>query len=344
MAILQFEEALEMARSVKNSRGNPCKVHLLLGNGFSIALKPDIFTYSSLFEKADLTTSPEIVSVFKQLGTTDFEEAVYAMESAASILPCYLPDDPKVRERLRADALKVKNILIETIAGNHPPRPHDVQDDQYQACARFLGNFLGAGKVYTLNYDILLYWTLMHSGVNFDDGFRSDPDDPHADYVYWNDGDSRNQNVYYLHGALHLFDAGHQLRKYTWIRTDDPLIEQARKAISNGDFPLFVSEGMSEKKMTKIEHSGYLHKALRSISNVQGSLFIHGLSLSENDNHILQRIERGKTQKVFVGIYGDPTSHTNAQIIRRAELMPENRTGQELSVHFYDSSSANVWG
>jgi len=40
---LSFEQALKRSE-------NYGKKHLLLGNGFSIACKPDIFAYGSLFE------------------------------------------------------------------------------------------------------------------------------------------------------------------------------------------------------------------------------------------------------------------------------------------------------
>jgi len=54
MKILTFKEALN--DSAKHSNR-----HLLLGNGFSIACKPDIFQYGKLFERADFTSfSPAV--------------------------------------------------------------------------------------------------------------------------------------------------------------------------------------------------------------------------------------------------------------------------------------------
>jgi hypothetical protein len=342
MDLIDFEAALAIAKETKG------KTHLLLGNGFSIALKPDIFTYNSLFSKANFSAHPEVQKVFERLDTTDFEQVVYTLEQAAQILTCYLPSQEQTKERMEEDALRLKEILVETIAGNHPPRPYEISEDQYASCTRFLKPFLDSGSIYTLNYDILLYWTLMNAKdqnlISFDDGFRSDPLDLDAEYVVWDNGNAHGQNVHYLHGALHLFDAGHQLRKYTWNRTDIPLVEQSRKAISDGAFPLFVSEGSTEMKMTKISHSGYLHKALRSFSSIGGSLFIHGLSLAPNDEHILQRIERGKLQQVFIGIHGDPGTAHNQKIVARASRLLTNRGDGSLKVHYYSSSSAKVWG
>lgn len=128
-------------------------------------------------------------------------------------------------------------MLVETIAGQHPARPGDLTNQQYESCIQFLKNFRdkpGDGRIFTLNYDILLYWVLMHGmeekKIAFDDGFRTDTDHVDAEYVVWDDS-AHQQNVYYLHGALHLFDGGHELQKYSWKRTDIALIDQTREAI-----------------------------------------------------------------------------------------------------------------
>lgn len=345
--IFTFKEALaDSELNCKNRNGNVIR-HLLLGNGFSIAYEPNIFTYSSLFSKANFADHPEVPSVFDALNTQDFEEVAYALEQAAKVTPCY--DDTFNTAKLVEHADAVKKVLINTIASNHPENPDSLFGFNYTACSNFLSHFIRSkGTIYTLNYDILLYWVLMH-GQNeniftFDDGFRSAEDNWDADYVTWDGGNSHKQNIYYLHGALHLFDSRHELKKFTWKRTDIPLLEQARTAINGGSFPLFVAEGSSEQKMAKIQHSAYLHKAYRSLSNISGCVFMHGLSLSENDKHILRALERGKVQHIYVGIFGDPKSEYNQATINRALEMEQARKFQNLTVHFYDTASANVWG
>lgn len=346
MTVFLFDEALEQAGD---------KRHLLLGNGFSIALLPDIFRYGSLFEKADFTSYPEVEATFQALGSEDFEETVQALEGAATVLPGFLPESQKICSRMNVCAAEIKDVLVSTIAAQHPSRPNDITERQYTACLDFLKKFLTGpkpGKIYTLNYDILLYWTLMHGWekrtIDFDDGFRSDPYNEGAKYVVWDDS-GHSQNVYYLHGALHLFDGGHELQKYTWCRTDAPLIDQTREAIRKNLFPLFVAEGTWEKKLSKICHHSYLSKGQRSLSNITGALFMHGLSLADNDMHILRVVEQNtKINTIFVSLYGDPDSEWNQGIIERAQAMAASRRAKfplnVLSVYFYDSDSANVWG
>ena len=92
--------------------------------------------------------------------------------------------------------------------------------------------------------------------LNHNDGFGKDDQDYDAAYVMWHgETKAHGQRVHYLHGALHLFDAGYQLQKYTWVNTGVPLVEQARDALSRDEFPLFVAEADSNQKMSRIQHS-----------------------------------------------------------------------------------------
>jgi uncharacterized protein DUF4917 len=354
MPLMTFDEAIADSEQFS-------KRHLLLGNGFSIACRADIFHYGSLFAQADFGQVPEVVAVFDALGTQDFEAAIRALESAARILPAYVPHGAAAVAKMHEHAAALKEILVQTIAGNHPNVPPDIPDDRFWACRRFLAHFLvgsKAGQVFTLNYDLLLYWALMHDDMPFDDpfpletndGFGNDEDDPEADYVVWQgETGAHDARVHFLHGALHLFDSGAELKKYTWIRTNVPLVDQARAAIAADAYPLFVAEGTSTRKKAKIRHNAYLYQGFKQFtSNIKVGthcMFIFGHSLAENDDHILVRIGRARFPKLYVGIYGDPASPDNQRIMQRAEALAGMRHEKSpLTVAFYDAASANVWG
>jgi hypothetical protein len=157
-------------------------------------------------------------------------------------------------------------------------------------------------NIYTLNYDLLLYWTLLQDQVidwnaghpqasvmkltealQHDDGFRAPDDDPEAAYVTWDGKETHNQFIFFLHGALRLYDYGHELQKKCWERSGGiPLGIRYEVSLNEGRFPLFVSEGRSQGKFDRIRHSAYLHKGLRSFAEicrtVGASLFIFGHS------------------------------------------------------------------
>ncbi|MEY9581510.1 DUF4917 family protein [Sinorhizobium fredii] len=355
---LNFDQALSKS-------GTYSKKHLLLGNGFSIACKSDIFAYGSLFEEAKKTMSKELAAIFAAMGTQDFEEVIRALQHAAAIVSVYRPKFFATKKLLLKDAEGLKTDLIKAVAGRHPARPNEISDDSYTACRRFLSNFVsdGAnGKIYTMNYDLLLYWTLMHEeadvlariALTHDDGFRKDYNDFNAPYVEWQgEGAAHGQNIHYLHGALHLFDAGHQLQKYTWVNTGKALVDQANEALKKDLFPVFVAEGESNSKLAKIRHSAYLHHNFKSFAGVcqtkpkdGTALFVYGHSFAKNDAHVLNMIGYGKIAHVFVSLYGDPSSKVNQTIRTNVEhiagLRPPNLP--PLKIDFYDAASAKVWG
>lgn len=325
--------------------------YLLLGNGFSIAARPDIFSYASLFQHADLSPAPHLAKVFDALGTQDFEIVIRYLVNAAKLIEVYRPSETALVQSLREDAALLKEVLVTAIAKRHPDRPYDLAPGQYASCREFVAPF---GHIYTLNYDVLLYWALMQSEVDDlnlapDDGFRH-PEDPDQPYVSWQEAHS--PTVHYLHGALHLFDTGEEIIKYTWSKTDVPIVEQIRSALAEDNYPLFVAEGTSASKREKIMHSAYLHKALRSFegcANVRGgAIVIFGHSLASNDAHVLRLIERGKASNVYISMFGDPASDGNKQIAAAAQQMVDRRAARRprdpLSFTFFDAASAKVWG
>lgn len=336
--LISFEEALKISGD---------KRHLLLGNGFSISWKPDTFRYDSLYNRANFKKlNPNIKKVFEELKTKDFELVMKSLINTAQVLKVYSPTRKKLIAELERDAIELKNLLVATIASNHPENPNEISETEYFLANAFLNHFQ---NIYTLNYDLLLYWVIMHYNqenekIKYDDGFRT-PDSGKAEYVTWDIEKTRNQNIFYLHGALHIFDEGSELQKYTWINTGVKLIEQIRTALDKNFFPVFVSEGTSKEKKEKIVHSNYLSRGYRSFSAIGNSLFIYGHSLADNDDHILNLISKSKLSKLFVSIYGDPNSKDNKKIISKAKLLKQNRKNEKypLELHFYDASKVRIW-
>lgn len=321
--------------------------HVLLGNGFSRALFNDIFAYEALFLRADFAAlDPKVREAFGALGTMDFEVVMKSLRNAGELVNLYQPEQAGLVERFRRDAIALREVLAQTVADNHPARPSDVPTAAYSACRTFLSHF---EKVYTLNYDLLLYWTMMRSEVppsipDPDDGFRQ-PEDGPAEYVNWNPSESKYQRIFYLHGALHLFDAGAILKKMTWVNTGLALIDQVRAALAQNYYPLVVSEGTTDEKKDRIFHSGYLTRGYRSFADIAGALFTFGFAMSENDDHWLRCIGKGKTKVLAVGLYGDPASDANRRIRQRAAALPGQRAQRKpLRVIYYGAASASVWG
>lgn len=313
--------------------------HLLLGNGFSISCNK-IFSYDSLYERTAFQGVSEFVEIaFETLKTHDFEKVMNVLNTSSKVLQIY-KGDKKLSEQLEADAEALKKILVESIANCHLNDPTEIGEESYSKCITFLKYFR---NIYYLNYDLLLYWALMHAEgrISCDDGFRKAKGT--EEYVTWSVS-ANKQNIYYLHGALHLFDSPTELKKYTWVNKQVPLMVQIRQALDSGFFPLFISEGTSEEKFSRILHNGYLTRGLRSLPSIGGSLFVFGHSFADNDDHIINIIPETKIQTLCVSLYGDPNSDGNKLIIKKVEKLKQMRGNEKpMSVYFFDTETAEVW-
>jgi hypothetical protein len=349
VSILTFEEAIADSRKVKGSR------HLLLGNGFSIACRPEAFRYARLVDEADFSRlSVDAQALFALSGTSDFERVIEALRTTAMTTALYEGREAPLLDRLVGDRDVLREALARVLSDRHPDNVGAIAPKEYASARRFVAHF--DGKLYTVSYDLLLYWTLLQDlepSIRTDDGFRADPDDPDADWVTWDGFAGHDQRVFHLHGGLHLYDAGSYLKKLTWSRSGIALVDQIRAALSTAIYPLVVTEGSTAEKLARIEHSPYLHRGLKSMTQCGGSLFIYGHSLDDNDAHVMRRIEDGGFATAYVSLYGNPEDESNVRIRHRARLMVDRRSVHEesksahlrkpLRVEFFDAETAHVW-
>ena len=165
--MLSFADALDETAESRR--------YLLLGNGFSISLFPKCFSYDSLFEEARAAgcfeANPPLEGAFSALNTTDFELLMEALKASSKLGEVYGFNNKLMDEHSEV----LKDILVEAIAGRHPSRPSDISENQYENSRAFLAEFIGLqrekkhqGKIFSLNYDLLLYWSLLHDIIEYD--------------------------------------------------------------------------------------------------------------------------------------------------------------------------------
>jgi hypothetical protein len=350
--ILTFEDAYDFVGAVRNRKGDRIVPHLLLGNGFSINYDPARFSYGALRAQAEARglIGPLALRLFHSLHTQDFELVIRGLADAATSLELldpvkYAPDIAV----LSAEVDDLKEALAQVLAGLHPERPYEIADDSYQRVRDFTDRF---ASIYTASYDLLLYWSLMQdipgsrlSPRASDDGFRDPGYD--AEYVLWDYLQPLAQKVHYLHGALHLFRGADGLRKLTWRRTQEPLIDQIREQLSADFYPLYIAEGTSDEKLERIHRSDYLSRAHRSLAACKGGLLVYGLSFGKNDAHIVKAIERSGIERIAVSIHGDPRSAANQAIIKAVQDLRTRRLARSrsrpLEVVFFGAGSVRLW-
>lgn len=337
---LTFTQALAVAEHVYHSE-TPA---LLLGNGFSRAFD-DKFSYETLREKASLGSLSNGVTkddLFDHAGTNDFETVIHTLQRAAQLQEIYDPFGT-LSVKLRADAEVVKKGLVDTLAAIHPPSAAEVESTKYTLARNFLRCF---SAVFTLNYDMLLYWAVNQPSPLSslkpprDDGFRLRDGN-----LTWISPGLAAQRVYFLHGAMHLYVEDTQTYKLSG--NGGRIIEQVQENLATGRYPLVVTEGTRENKQARIAVNPYLSHCYNRLKQLNGVLFVHGMALSENDQHILDAISdaRSRVTAIFVGLFGDEFAHRDVK--HRAKgiaVERKRRGGTALDVEFYQSETAEVWG
>lgn len=302
---LSFQEALNKSNDFGKHYSEYSDKNVLLANGFSIACCKEIFTYKTLFEGAKF--SKEVNNVFQIFITFDFEKIINKIIDTSKIIEIYDKNN-RYAEVLRNEAEKIKKELVNVISKKHPNHQHEITDSEYLSAYKFLSNF---SNIYTLNYDMLLYWTIMLQERNqellklFEINEREYKDNFGRNHntgeLYWYKY-NKTQNIFYLHGALHLFDNGSEIIKAE-TTDDENLMDIIRTQLNIEHYPLIVTEGTSEEKLNKISHNKYLQNAIEQLRYIKGSLFIHGHSLDDNDKHIIDIINKNKNLKQILLVY-----------------------------------------
>jgi len=346
--LLTYDEVLQETKDDKR--------FLLLGNGFSMAYNHERFSFTSLLQSAVdkglINIDSPVYRIFQVFDTKDFEEVVKLLETSVRVLKEYgvIKDDDE--KKILEDSIALKKHLVDIITNNHPEKITEIQDEEFVNSMNFIKDY---DRIYTLNYDLLLYWTTMKLGdairqqlietsnvrLNISDGFH-DPYGETTDFVVYGN-DSSSQNIFYLHGALHLFDNKYEVIKNTYSRTNKTLREQTLEFLEKDIYPVFVSEGTSDQKKTKIFHNAYLNHCYKSLKGIgrsksNDSIVIFGTMLKSNDEHIQKAILENKIKRIYIGVSSIDKISEFEEFINKA-----SQARYPKEVCFYDYRTALVW-
>jgi hypothetical protein len=270
-------------------------------------------------------------TLFAKLDTPNFEAGMKALEDAALVESAY--GNEKHAAELKADSSKLGKALVDAIRATHPEFQKDLAP-VIPACIDFLSNFT---KVFTLNYDLLLYWVIAGS-KNFGDGFGLAKRESGFMRPFTKD---RRCNVFNLHGALHLFrTAENEAEKR--VEEGGGILDAIDKTIiETGRFPLYVAEGTSAAKVVQIRGNAYLRTCYAELAALGDVLFVYGNSASEQDDHIYDAIFRSKIGQVFY-CFHKPTGDLQLADARLSHA--QKRNGSSIDYAFVDAESVGVWG
>jgi hypothetical protein len=272
-----------------------------------------------------------LLGLFETFKTIDFEAVIRTLEDAALVEERY----NKLSRALilRKEANKLRRALVHAIRRVHPNFHTDVWG--ITSALEFISNF---STLFTLNYDFLLHWVRLRDTKNFTDGFGLGEGNGEFRGPFSEDAWC---NVYNIHGGLHLFaDPDGQVQK----RVGEPaIIEATGKTIAQDNrLPLYVAEGTSSQKLSKIFGSPYLRHCFNKMAECEGAFFIFGHSADRSDEHIYDKIFRSDSIKHLYYCVHEPTAakvaEKNAELVRY-KVLAESK----IEFTFVDSASANVW-
>jgi hypothetical protein len=335
-ALATFEQLRKFIRAKQ-----PRKFHLLLGNGFSMAYDPDVFSYPALHTFIDRSNAPRLSELFRIVRTKDLELIMRVLQMFRELADVF-DAPPELGRRIGQAHRKLQTGLIEAIRALHPEHVFEIPENKHDACAEFLKVFLETGgNLFTTNYDLLLYWVLMRhrEQLRSTDGFGRDEGKSARSELRWRK--HRRQRVYYVHGALPLFDTGAEIVKEQYeARSRTPLLEKITARIDQGQYPVFVTAGSSREKLTRIRHDRYLDHCYDALSSVEDSLVTFGFSFGASDDHILAALDRAakedKLQNLYIGVFSDTDR-------KRIESL-QGRERFKCKVRIFDSKTVKPWG
>lgn len=330
-------------------------VNLLLGNGFSMAYNPAIFSYNALAGKISSDEDSTLKTLFDTIKTSNFEDVMQSLDILLKLANAFGADG-KFIQSIKDAYSKLQVRLINTIEKIHPEHVFKLTSNEIELCGNFLVPFLSkskSGKVFSTNYDLLLYWVLMRyedlsKSMTHSDGFGKERIDEggqyttaidrvYSDELIWG-GNSETQNIFYLHGALHLFDNRTQIIKERYDGTY--IMDKIHQRLIKNQYPIFVTAGTGDEKLNHIMHNGYLADAYNHLKSISGSLITVGFGFGEYDKHIIQAIKAAASQSlddclrsVYVGVFNDGDREHIQKIA--------NEFG--CKVNTFDSSKMKIW-
>ncbi len=112
------------------------------------------------------------------------------------------------------------------------------------------------------------------------------------------DTKKETQNLFFLHGAFHIYKDGKKEKKIT--QTSDKALYDRLEEIINSEERDIICIFQAEDKIDEINKSEYLKKSYNKLSKLSGVLVIIGCSLSDNDSHVYRKINSSEVNTIYI--------------------------------------------
>lgn len=146
--------------------------------------------------------------------------------------------------------------------------------------------------------------------AKIDDGSKQQSLFGEYEFVY--DVNSDTQNLFFLHGAFHIYKDGKSFKKITQ-QSDKALYEKLEEVLNNEEQEV-VCVFQNINKPDIINGNDYLKHCFEKLELLSGNLVIIGSSLSDNDDHIFAKINSSKIDTIYISAFGE-----KEEIIKKAK-------------------------
>ncbi|MGO2128275.1 MAG: DUF4917 family protein [Pseudoalteromonas prydzensis] len=315
---------------------------IILGNGFGIsfdvAMGQNNFNWSSLLDLCDIQEGSELHRVLVD-NQFDFELAHQKLNNAIDILNLYEPESPLV-ERFSQQIQYLREQLIIAVGASHPisfvqsrlQAEEEKLHKRITNCRLFLSGFK---NVFSLNYDLLLYWVRCHQNNNLGrDSFTR-----LSNNLVFNPIPSAN--YFFPHGSLFIYRDGIRAIKsessYVY-----PILARLEDNIREGRFPMCITEGTGRQKYEEIKKNHYLLYSYNRIKSSRGTIFTFGCSfLDGKDSHIIEAMCSSSATTIIVGEFRPDTASRYRLMHEFARVQAELGTKKEVIIA--DSEGTEIW-
>jgi hypothetical protein len=318
--------------------------NILLGNGASIAIDERL-SYRSLYERVCRSggLNREIIKMFEYFKTTNFEFIMKLLLEASRVNKILEIDDDKTRDYYH----RIRDSLIDTVRHIHPTCQN--VKGRLSRIAEFLANF---HTVLSLNYDLLVYWSMLVGNDNLDcqwfkDGFIKEGGEFERDFTFLykpRPPAGGATLVFYPHGSLFLATDIDGNEKKLSHDEDERLLETVLARWKERDYiPLFVSEGGTTEKFHAITRSDYLTTVYDFVlRRISGSLVIYGWSASDQDEHIFNAIDHKGITDIAVSVHTE-NPNWKSYCDRIEDRIAITHKLRDVDLHFFDSKCKGCW-
>lgn len=335
---------------------------LLYGNGMSINFYPEAFSYDNISKKVKEQDSDTGELIDKILKENNIEKALLKISEASQVVKTI--NCKNASQCLEEKYTSIQEVFIKSINVLHP-----YPDEVIKKLTNFKDFILTFQWSFTTNYDLLTYWALFDNITpenktekcsEFTDFFTlKDKNDPN--YVRYNEFGNisttkSKTNIYYLHGALHIFSFDYSRAKKIIRNPESNLLDLIQQAINQKNVPLCVTEGDSESKYLRIISNNYLHFCIDELERAEiKSILIFGHSLEENDAHLFNAILQNKNiTDIWYGIHITDSAKQKDEINKKIKELEDNaqkavkihgkgKSPKKKSLHIYISNDLSEW-